>query len=189
MFSFYMLLTTAAFYTTNAAFSEQEFFCRDLFTLSRQTLSLISFILSIKDGESRLFRGGDPAAAGCTWIQKYSQTKTAGIQERWDNILNRFSSIGAFVQHVIFMLCDIRCLKVVLSCFKSPSDLDQLIRHEKSKSHSSTDWTSPTSHSSSSRSPPALIKEKGEQSLLPHAVHFHMTFLNMLQNLFLPQFS
>uniref|UniRef100_A0A673JWV0 Si:dkey-23f9.4 n=1 Tax=Sinocyclocheilus rhinocerous TaxID=307959 RepID=A0A673JWV0_9TELE len=40
-------------------------------------------------------------------------------------------------------------------------DLDQLICHEKSKSHSSTDWTSPTSHSSSSsRSPPAIIKEK-----------------------------
>ncbi|XP_043108033.1 hydrolethalus syndrome protein 1 homolog [Puntigrus tetrazona] len=38
-------------------------------------------------------------------------------------------------------------------------DLDQLIRHEKSKSHSSTDWTS-TSHSSSSKSPPALLKEK-----------------------------
>ncbi|RXN10742.1 hydrolethalus syndrome 1-like protein [Labeo rohita] len=39
-------------------------------------------------------------------------------------------------------------------------DLDQLIRHEKSKSHSSSEWTSPTSHSSSSKSPPALIKEK-----------------------------
>ncbi|KAG1933458.1 hydrolethalus syndrome protein [Pimephales promelas] len=39
-------------------------------------------------------------------------------------------------------------------------DLDQLIRHEKSKSHSSSGWTSPTSHSSSSKSPPALIKEK-----------------------------
>ncbi|ROL44781.1 Hydrolethalus syndrome protein 1 [Anabarilius grahami] len=37
-------------------------------------------------------------------------------------------------------------------------DLDQLIRHEKSKSHSSSEWTSPTSHSS--KSPPALIKEK-----------------------------
>ncbi|KAK7127946.1 hypothetical protein R3I93_020505 [Phoxinus phoxinus] len=36
-------------------------------------------------------------------------------------------------------------------------DLDQLIRHEKSKSHSSSEWTS---HSSSSKSPPALIKEK-----------------------------
>lgn len=39
-------------------------------------------------------------------------------------------------------------------------DLDQLIRHEKSKSHSSSEWTSPTSHSNSSKSPPALIKEK-----------------------------
>ncbi|XP_073681668.1 uncharacterized protein hyls1 [Garra rufa] len=39
-------------------------------------------------------------------------------------------------------------------------DLDQLVRHEKSKSHSSSEWTSPTSHSSSSKSPPALIKEK-----------------------------
>uniref|UniRef100_A0A671PLW9 Hydrolethalus syndrome protein 1 homolog n=1 Tax=Sinocyclocheilus anshuiensis TaxID=1608454 RepID=A0A671PLW9_9TELE len=48
-------------------------------------------------------------------------------------------------------------------------DLDQLICHEKSKSHSSTDWTSPTYHSNSSRSPPAIIKEKGEQSLLLHA--------------------
>ncbi|XP_016104036.1 hydrolethalus syndrome protein 1 homolog isoform X2 [Sinocyclocheilus grahami] len=39
-------------------------------------------------------------------------------------------------------------------------DLDQLIRHEKSKSRSSSEWTSPTSHSSSGKSPPALIKEK-----------------------------
>ncbi|XP_051528030.1 centriolar and ciliogenesis-associated protein HYSL1 isoform X1 [Myxocyprinus asiaticus] len=39
-------------------------------------------------------------------------------------------------------------------------DLDQLIRHEKSKSHNSSEWTSPTSHSSSSKSPPALFKEK-----------------------------
>lgn len=82
--------------------------------------------------------------------------------------------------YLIFMLYNIFCLKIVLSCYKSPSDLDQLIRHEKSKSHSSSEWTSPTSHSSSSKSPPALIKEKGKRSLLLHAVHFHVTVKHTL---------
>ncbi|XP_060797709.1 centriolar and ciliogenesis-associated protein HYSL1 isoform X2 [Neoarius graeffei] len=39
-------------------------------------------------------------------------------------------------------------------------DLDLLIRHEKSKSSTSAEWSSPTSHSSSCKSPPAFTKEK-----------------------------
>ncbi|KAI5101826.1 hydrolethalus syndrome protein 1-like isoform X2 [Silurus meridionalis] len=39
-------------------------------------------------------------------------------------------------------------------------DLDLLIHHDKSKSSASADWSSPKSHSSSSRSPPAFSKEK-----------------------------
>ncbi|KAA0707831.1 hypothetical protein E1301_Tti009691 [Triplophysa tibetana] len=38
-------------------------------------------------------------------------------------------------------------------------DLDHLIRHEKSKSHSSSEWSSPPD-SRSGKSPPALVKEK-----------------------------
>ncbi|KAG7327710.1 hypothetical protein KOW79_009316 [Hemibagrus wyckioides] len=39
-------------------------------------------------------------------------------------------------------------------------DLDLLIRHEKSKSSTSAEWSSPKSHSSSCKSPPAFTKEK-----------------------------
>ncbi|XP_056324422.1 centriolar and ciliogenesis-associated protein HYSL1 [Danio aesculapii] len=39
-------------------------------------------------------------------------------------------------------------------------DLDHLIRHEKSRSQSSSEWTSPASQCRTSKSPPALIKEK-----------------------------
>ncbi|KAK2869049.1 hypothetical protein Q7C36_000920 [Tachysurus vachellii] len=39
-------------------------------------------------------------------------------------------------------------------------DLDLLIYHEKSKSSTSAEWSSPKSHSSSCKSPPAFIKEK-----------------------------
>ncbi|CAM4732494.1 unnamed protein product [Leuciscus chuanchicus] len=51
-------------------------------------------------------------------------------------------------------------------------DLDQLVRHEKSKSHSSREWTSPTSHSSSSKSPPALIKEKVQLNNIGHGCNY-----------------
>ncbi|XP_026785826.1 centriolar and ciliogenesis-associated protein HYSL1 [Pangasianodon hypophthalmus] len=39
-------------------------------------------------------------------------------------------------------------------------DLDLLIHHEKSKSSTSAEWSSPKSHSSSCKSPPAFTKEK-----------------------------
>ncbi|MCI4383716.1 hypothetical protein PGIGA_G00029570 [Pangasianodon gigas] len=39
-------------------------------------------------------------------------------------------------------------------------DLDLLIHHEKSKSSTSAEWSSPESHSSSCKSPPAFTKEK-----------------------------
>ncbi|KAM9461536.1 centriolar and ciliogenesis-associated protein HYSL1 [Clarias gariepinus] len=39
-------------------------------------------------------------------------------------------------------------------------DLDLLILHEKSKSSTSAEWSSPKSHNSSCKSPPAFIKEK-----------------------------
>ncbi|XP_062869029.1 centriolar and ciliogenesis-associated protein HYSL1 [Trichomycterus rosablanca] len=45
-------------------------------------------------------------------------------------------------------------------------DLDLLIRHEKSKSSTSAEWSSPKSNSTSNKSPPAFTKEKVQ---LPYA--------------------